>query len=117
MRAKGIDKYVNATTSTVYTIYRPGRRGNPERYALRIFIKLNTCAYRKVRKSRQRSVRIHSTLCEVACAENSCVKIAVVNIDRTVASVITNRIVRGIANSCVISITHKLIIVVSTSCE
>ena len=73
------------------------RKRNHERSTSRTFIRLKTCAYKRLK---QQSVRIQSALYEVACEQNGCgLKIAV---DK---------------NSSMIRITNKLIIVVSSSCK
>ena len=62
-------------------------RGEHERSTLRMFIRLIGLDYKRARQSRQRVVAIQSTLCEVACEQNSHgLKIADVKTYRTVVS-------------------------------
>ena len=57
------------------------RRREHEPFALRTFVRLIVLDYTRARQSRRQPVRIQSTLCEVACKENSHgLKIAVVKI-------------------------------------
>ena len=68
---------------------------------------------KRARQSRQRVVRIQSALCEVACELNRRgLKMTVVKFNRTVISVYASKHVRRIANSFVIRIKNKQVIVV-----
>ena len=71
-----------------------------------IFVKpLSTCAYKKARQSRQQLVRIQTSLCEVACEQNSCsLKISIVKIYRTVASALEDRSAKKFNEQVVIAV-------------